>query len=124
MRFRHEINIVKTLRHPFIAEVLDSSADAEMWFVTRFAPLGSLADGVGWLRGDAWRTLRMGRDIASALHFAHQNGVIHRDVKPGNILVYGPDHFALTDFGIAHHPDQTRATAMGEKVGPGWFLPT
>jgi serine/threonine protein kinase len=122
-RFKHEIQIVQELRHPFIAEVLDTNLDGEMWFVTRFAPLGSLLDNVSWFQGDAWRTLRMGRDLATALLAAHEKKVIHRDVKPGNILVYAPDHVALTDFGIAHQPDQTPVTSTHEKVGPRWFLP-
>lgn len=123
VRFKHEIQIVDKLRHPFVAEVLDANLNGEMWFVTRFASLGSLLDNVGWFKGDSWRTLRLGRDIATALRAAHAQNVIHRDVKPGNILLYDPNHFALTDFGIAHHPDHTAVSERGEKVGPGWFLP-
>lgn len=123
LRFKHEIQIAQKLRHPFIAPVLDTNLDGDMWFVTQFAAYGSLVDNFRWLKGDAWRALRMGRDIASALQAAHTESVIHRDVKPGNVLMYNPDHFALTDFGIAHRPDHTKATDKGEKVGPGWFLP-
>lgn len=123
VRFKHEIDIVQRLRHPFIAEVLDANLTGEMWFVTRFAPLGSLIDNVAWFKGDAWRTLRIGRDLGTALHAAHEKKVIHRDVKPGNILLFDPNHVALTDFGIAHHPDHTPVTSTAERVGPRWFLP-
>jgi hypothetical protein len=122
-RFRHEIEIVQKLQHPFIAEVLDTNLDGEMWFVTRYAPLGSLADNVTWFKGDDWRSLRLVRDIATALEVAHNNKIVHRDIKPGNVLLYDPNHVALTDFGIAHHPDQTAVTGTHEKVGPRWFLP-
>ena len=122
-RFKHEIDIVQKLRHPFIAEMLDTNLVGETWFVTRFAPLGSLLDNVGWFKGDVWRTLRMGRDLGAALLAAHEAKVIHRDVKPGNVLLYDPNHVALTDFGIAHHPDHTPVTSTHEKVGPRWFLP-
>ena len=65
-RFKHEIEAVRDIRHPFTADVLDVDIK-ELWFVTRFAPLGTLQEHLGWFKGDAWRTLRMGRDIAVAL---------------------------------------------------------
>lgn len=121
-RMKHEIETIRALRHPFIAELLDFNFK-DLWFVTRYAPMGSLNDHLSWFRGDAWRTLRMARDMAVALAVAHEKNIIHRDVKPGNILVRDPNHFVLTDFGIAHDPDQTEATRPGEWVGARWFSP-
>lgn len=122
IRLKHEIETVRALNHPFIAELLDWNSD-ELWFVTRYAPYGSLAEHLAWFKGDVFRTLRMARDVALALQSAHEKGVIHRDVKPGNILLYDPNHCALTDFGIAHDDDQTEVTATAERVGASWFRP-
>jgi hypothetical protein len=121
-RLKHEIETVRDLKHPFLAEFLDCNFN-DLWFVTRYAALGSLADHLGWFKGDVWRTLRMARDVALALQVSHEKGVIHRDVKPGNILLYDPNHVALTDFGIAHDSDQTEVTSTTERVGASWFRP-
>jgi serine/threonine protein kinase len=121
-RFKHEIEIVREIHHPFIAELLEINL-TDRWYVTRFAGLGSLQQHLSLFRGDAWRTLRMARDIALALELAHEKGITHRDVKPGNILLYTPNHVALADFGIAHDPDQTSMTSTDEKVGANWYRP-
>jgi serine/threonine protein kinase len=121
-RLKHEIETVRDLKHPFIAELLDFNFN-ELWFVTRYAALGSLGAHLAWFKGDVWRTLRMARDLATALGVAHGKGVIHRDIKPANILLHDPNHVALTDFGIAHDDDQTEVTSTLERVGAQWFRP-
>ena len=69
--------------------------------------------------------VRIAGEVANALHFAHENGVIHRDVKPANVLLAPPDNIALlTDFGVAFLPDQPRLTVNGTPVGtPAYMSP-
>ncbi|MBK7583369.1 MAG: serine/threonine protein kinase [Myxococcales bacterium] len=123
-RFRLEIAVTKSLSHPFILRVLDADADAdEPWIVTEFMQFGSLHDHLGVYRGDAWRSLRAIRDVAVALAALHSKGLVHRDVKPKNILLRDLDHPVLGDFGIVHDPDATEVTSLGEKVGASWFRP-
>ena len=66
---------------------------------------------------DPTRTMRMIAQAADALHAAHLNGVVHRDIKPGNLLVTPTDTVVLTDFGIARWAASTPLTATGAVVG-------
>src|SRR5207253_10794084 len=70
----------------------------------------------------AHRAAEIGADIASALHFAHQHGVVHRDVKPGNIMITG-QQVKVTDFGIARAGDPGEAlTQAGAVMGTATYF--
>jgi tRNA A-37 threonylcarbamoyl transferase component Bud32/tetratricopeptide (TPR) repeat protein len=102
-RFLREIEVVAGLTHPHILPLHDSGeADGLLYFVMPFVEDGSLRarlDNEGALpEADA---IRIAAEIADALGYAHRHGVVHRDVKPGNILISG-EHALLADFGIAH----------------------
>jgi serine/threonine-protein kinase len=101
-RFLREIRIIAGLAHPYIVPLLDSGeADGCLFLVTPFAPDGSLRDRMGAeqrLRVD--QALHIARDVGEALDFAHAQGILHRDVKPDNIL-FASGHALLADFGIA-----------------------
>ena len=104
-RFLREIGIAARLTHPHIVPLLDSgTADGMLYYVAQFVPGGSLrlrlkTDGALPIR-DA---LRIAEEVGAGLDFAHRSGVVHRDVKPENIL-FADGHAVLTDFGIARGP--------------------
>ncbi|MEJ2483343.1 MAG: serine/threonine-protein kinase [Gemmatimonadota bacterium] len=102
-RFQREIEVVAGLTHPHILPLHDSGdIEGLLYYVMPFVEGGSLRDRIaseGALPEAA--ALRIAGEVADALDHAHAHGVIHRDVKPGNILLSG-DHALLADFGVAH----------------------
>jgi len=127
-RFVREIKLAANLRHPHILPVHDSGEAAGLlYYVMPFAAGESLRqriDRVGTLAVS--ETLQIVGEVAGALHHAHQRGVIHRDVKPGNILLED-GHAVVTDFGIAVMVDtagRDRITGTGVAIGtPAYMSP-
>ena len=103
-RFWRECAYQMRLHHPSIVQVYDCvQHDADLFLVMQYIPGGSLDDRLRQLRGMPLpldESLRISADILQALDYAHQQGVIHRDVKPSNILLEGERAY-LMDFGIA-----------------------
>ena len=125
-RFRREAVTAANLEHPSIVRVYDVQQQGNIHFITmRFVQGTTLRDILrdnGSLPLPA--ALNIIKPVASALHYAHRNGVIHRDVKPGNILVEPDGTVLLTDFGIAHAADNAQAslTAAGLVMGTADYL--
>ncbi|GGW60318.1 hypothetical protein GCM10010503_42030 [Streptomyces lucensis JCM 4490] len=124
-RFRREVETAGRVRSPWVVPLLDADPEAESpWLATAFVPGPSLAEAVeayGPLPGASVRFL--GARLAQALGAVHGAGLVHRDVKPGNVLlaVDGP---RMIDFGIARMPEDTALTASGMVVGsPGFLSP-
>lgn len=127
-RFLREIRTLARLTHPHILPLFDSGeSDGLLYYVMPFITGESLA---ARLRREIQlpldESLQIARDIASALEYAHERGIIHRDIKPDNILL-GPTGALLADFGIAHAIEQSgeqRLTATGFAMGtPAYMSP-
>lgn len=101
-RFRREALVLSKLSHPGVATIFDfTSGEGSDYLVMEYVPGGSLASRLkqGPLTVD--QVLRYGIAIADALEAAHQSGFLHRDLKPGNIVISRHDHPKILDFGIA-----------------------
>jgi non-specific serine/threonine protein kinase/serine/threonine-protein kinase len=102
-RFRHERQILASLNHPYIAQLLDggTTEDGLPYFVMEYVagqPITKHCDAQQLSIADR---LKLFRQVCAAVHYAHQNLVVHRDLKPGNILITAEGTPKLLDFGIA-----------------------
>ncbi|MFD9421227.1 MULTISPECIES: serine/threonine-protein kinase [unclassified Streptomyces] len=122
-RARREIALARSVTGPWLAPLLDGDADAEVpWLATGYVAGPTLSAAVrrsGALGEEEARML--GAGLARALEAVHAAGVVHRDVKPGNVMlaVDGP---RLIDFGIARNPSATPLTTTGRMVGSPAFM--
>ncbi|MER5767820.1 bifunctional serine/threonine-protein kinase/ABC transporter substrate-binding protein [Streptomyces sp. NPDC001985] len=124
-RFRREVAAARRVSSPWAVPVTAADPDApEPWLATVFVPGPSLAETIAAHGPLPPRSVRvLGVALARALAAVHDAGLIHRDVKPGNVLlaVDGP---RLIDFGIARTADETALTATDMVVGtPGFLAP-
>ena len=126
-RFRREALSAARLQHPNIVQVFDSGEDTASgrhYIVMEYVDGPSAAD---MLRDrsqlDIAETVQLVRDSCHGLDYAHRAGVVHRDVKPGNLLY--AEEMGLTklaDFGIAKAAEQTRITQVGSVLGTAAYL--
>jgi serine/threonine-protein kinase len=118
-RFLREIQIVARLQHPHILPLHDSgTADGILYYVMPFVEGESLAirlEREGPLQVD--NAVAIASEVASALDYAHRQGVVHRDIKPANILLSG-GHAVVTDFGIARAVSAAAATQITQEGSP------
>jgi serine/threonine protein kinase len=116
-RFQREARAMGQLQHPHITPVIDFDATgAHPYMVIEYLPGGSLRDYLDETVGplDSVGSVAIVRQLADALHYAHSEGMVHRDVKPANVMFVGErrHHAVLTDFGIARLADDSM-TATG-----------
>ena len=124
-RLAREVDMMRRVRSPHVADVLDGDVTADHpYVVTRFVPGRPLDEVVafrGHLRGGALRLLALG--LAKALMAIHEAGVVHRDLKPSNVMLVDGEPVVI-DFGIAQAFDSTRLTQTGMVAGtPGYLAP-
>ncbi|WP_157529687.1 serine/threonine-protein kinase, partial [Nocardia sp. NRRL S-836] len=119
-RFRREARIVARLREPHVIPIhAYGEIDGRLYLDMRLVEGADLSDLVHGTTIEPARAVRIVEQVASALDAAHADGLVHRDVKPSNILVTSGDFVYLVDFGIARSvsPSATGLTASGSVVG-------
>lgn len=124
VRFRREAEAASRLVHPLIATPLDYGEVGEVvYLVLPYLGGGCLADDLTRKRViEASRLARISAQVANALDYAHRQGVVHRDVKPDNVLFDGDGNAILTDFGIATAQFHGRLTAGGRAMGTPHYM--
>ncbi|MEP6831921.1 MAG: serine/threonine-protein kinase [Gemmatimonas sp.] len=129
-RFRREIQVAAQLQHPHIVPLLAAGESGGLlWFTMPFIEGESLRAAIARKgRFSARDVLRILHDVTDALAYAHARGVVHRDIKPGNILTSGM-HALVTDFGVAKAlsastPNGNGGTTTGMAIGtPAYMAP-
>ncbi|MEN8655909.1 PQQ-binding-like beta-propeller repeat protein [Streptomyces sp. 21So2-11] len=123
-RFRHEVEIAKAVSGRYTAPVVDAAPDAPLpWLATAYVLGPDLTDVVATHGALPERTVRaLGAGLAAALQEIHAAGLIHRDMKPSNVLL-AADGPRVIDFGIARAVDGSRMTQTGVVVGSPGYMP-
>jgi serine/threonine-protein kinase len=123
-RFRREAEAAARLRHPHVCPILDYGwGPGVEYLVMPFLGGGSLADTMAGRRTlPAERAAAVTAQAAQGLDYAHRQGVVHRDVKPDNVLFDEEGHAMVTDFGIASATFHARLTATGRAMGTPHYM--
>lgn len=123
-RFRREAVSAARLTHPNIVGLYDTGwAGEHVWLVMELVEGPTLKDALaeeGWL--DPARAATIGERVARALDYAHQNGIVHRDIKPGNILLGEDETVKVADFGIAKVEGSDEITRTGTMLGTAAYV--
>jgi serine/threonine-protein kinase len=124
-RFEREARLGASLNHPNLVAVYDITADAEaVLIVMEYVGGRTLADAIRQGTLDPERTVAILRGVAGGLDHAHAQGVVHRDVKPANVLLGDDGRIKLADLGIAIAAEATQITVSGTVLGtPSYMAP-
>jgi serine/threonine protein kinase len=122
-RFLQEYELISKIRHPNVVRIFDLGvADDHAYIAMEYFPRGDLRAQIarGVERATAVQNLAQ---LAGALQVVHEVGVLHRDLKPGNIMVRADGTLAIIDFGLAKHVDvQVDMTGAGEIFGTPYYM--
>ncbi|PYJ56810.1 MAG: hypothetical protein DME82_03850 [Verrucomicrobia bacterium] len=126
MRFRREAQAAANLDHPNVLPIYEvSESEGLPFFSMKFAGGGSLLEAVPMLRREPRRAVALMAKVARAVQYAHVQGILHRDLKPGNILLDGGGEPLVSDFGLAKwlqpNSDLTRTPSIFGT--PGYIAP-
>jgi eukaryotic-like serine/threonine-protein kinase len=124
-RFKREAQSAAALSHPNIVSIFDrgASEDGTYYIAMEYLPGGTLKDRITSKGALPPRTAAaVALQIAEALQAAHERGVIHRDIKPHNILITESGDVKVTDFGIARAADATTSSHLGDILGTAKYM--
>ena len=122
-RFERETKIIAKLEHAAIVPVYDAGHDKDqLFFVMRYMGAGSLADRIQNHSMSLTEIAQIVRRLASALDYAHEKGVVHRDLKPGNILFDEYENAYISDFGIAKFANSTIKLTNSGIIGTPTYM--
>ena len=123
-RFKAEIDTLRKLNHPNIVRIFGyGEQDDQIFYGMEYVSGSSLEEQIGRGRAFQWREVaQMGIEVARALRHAHDRGIIHRDIKPGNLLLTDEGQIKLSDFGIARLFGNARLTGAGSVMGTAEFM--
>jgi serine/threonine protein kinase len=120
-RFRREARLAASLTHPNLVAVYDYSSAQERPFLVMQYVEGDTLEELD-KTGKRIDPEELARELLSALDHIHAAGIVHRDVKPSNVLVTEDGRARLTDFGIAQTEDATRLTQTGQVIGSRGYM--
>ncbi len=123
-RFRREAQAAANLSHPNIVAVYDWGQEEGTYFIVmEYIDGHSLRDVLrAQTRIEASRAAGIGAEVANGLSFAHKAGVVHRDVKPGNVLIEASGQVKVTDFGVARADASEALTQTGSVMGTAAYF--
>jgi serine/threonine-protein kinase len=123
-RFRDEARTMATINHPGVVNVYDYGSDQGVtYLVMEYVEGDALSKTLARVgRLTPARTMSLMAQAADALQAAHEKGIVHRDVKPANLLVRPNGTLVLTDFGIARSASGSRLTAVGAVLGTASYI--
>lgn len=125
-RFRREAEVVTRLDHPGIVRIQELGWEGERcYLVMDFIPGGTLHEHLNRFLEDHRLAVAVMEQIARAIHHAHEHGILHRDLKPGNVLLDEDSKPLVTDFGLAKYTSgSVELTDEGELIGtPAYMSP-
>lgn len=123
-RFDREVRIMSQINHPHIVRfIAHGKRNRQPYIVMEFMPGGSLSERLKRISHiKLGASARLISQIASGLDYAHRKDIVHRDIKPGNILMRDDTHAALTDFGIARVTARSQLTMTGYMPGTPHYM--
>jgi len=124
-RFTHEAQAAAALHHPNICTIYEiNEADGQTFISMAYLEGESLTERLGRGPLKPTQALRIALQVARGLKVAHENGIVHRDIKSSNIMISADGRATIMDFGLAKSAHQTQATQRGAKLGTiGYMSP-